>query len=66
MQRVISRSEQRFWNGKNQAKNSTRFFCYGTIIESNGTVIESNGTVVGCTGTVVDSKGTVVGGTGDE
>ena len=26
MQRVISHAEQRLWNGKNQAKNGTRFF----------------------------------------
>ena len=30
MQRVISHAKQRLWNGKNQAKNGTRF-CFSTV-----------------------------------
>ena len=50
MQRVISHTEQRLCNGKNQEKNGTRFFFNDTVAGCNGAIVGRNGTVVGATG----------------
>ena len=65
MQRVISHTEQRLCNGKNQEKNGTRFFATVPLL---GSMVPFffNGTVAGCNGTVARRNGTIAGATGDK